>query len=124
MDLPHPVWSNSIGTNSIRLPDLKNVGLAVGISFLSHLEAEKKVFPVCNYFTLVESVDRFAPKSSREDRSKSSRSIESRVIGGGSIASRDSIDFGVYTMLSVVHKDITLILMILVLIVSIMLSVL
>ena len=46
MDLPHPVWSDSICTNPIRLLDLENVGLAVGTSFISHLEAEIWVFPV------------------------------------------------------------------------------
>ena len=40
LDLPHPVWSDSVGTNPIRLLDLENVGLAVEFSFLSHLEAE------------------------------------------------------------------------------------
>ena len=40
LDLPHPVWSDSVCTSRIRLMDLENVGLAVGISFLSHLEAE------------------------------------------------------------------------------------
>ena len=38
--LPHPVWSDSVCTSPIRLLDLENVGLTVGISFLSHLEAE------------------------------------------------------------------------------------
>ena len=46
LDLPLPVWSDSICTNLIRLLDLENVGLAVGILFLSHLEAEIMVFPV------------------------------------------------------------------------------
>ena len=40
MDIPHPVWSDSVGISPIRLLDLENVDLAVGISFLSHLEAE------------------------------------------------------------------------------------
>ena len=31
---------------SVGLPDLENVGVAVDISFLSHLQAEIKVFPV------------------------------------------------------------------------------
>ena len=42
----------------------------------------------------IESIN-FCPN--RVDRSKSSWSIESRVIGRGSIDSRDSIDFGVYS---------------------------
>ena len=40
LDLLHPVWSDSNCTNPIRLQDLENVGLAVGILFLYHLEAE------------------------------------------------------------------------------------
>ena len=40
MDLLHPVWSDSIGINPIRSLDLENEGIAVGISFLSYLEAE------------------------------------------------------------------------------------
>ena len=46
LDLPHMVWSDSICTNPIRLLDLENVSLAVGVSFLSHLEAELEVIPV------------------------------------------------------------------------------
>ena len=41
LNLPLPVWSDRICASPIRLLDLKNVGSAVGISFLSHLEAEK-----------------------------------------------------------------------------------
>jgi hypothetical protein len=35
-----PVWPHSIETTSIELLDLENIGVAVGISFLSHLQAE------------------------------------------------------------------------------------
>ena len=40
LDLSHPVWSHSVCTGPIRLLNLENVGLAVGISFIFHLEAE------------------------------------------------------------------------------------
>ena len=40
LDFRLPVWSHSIETISIGLLDPENIGVAVGISFLSHLEAE------------------------------------------------------------------------------------
>ena len=40
LDLPHPVWSDSVCISPIRLLDLKNVGVAVGIALLSSLQAE------------------------------------------------------------------------------------
>ena len=40
LDFRLPVWSHSIETISIGLLDPENMGVAVGISFLSHLEAE------------------------------------------------------------------------------------
>ena len=46
MDLPHTVWSDSICNNLLRLLHLDNVVIAVGISFLSALEAKLWVFPV------------------------------------------------------------------------------
>ena len=46
MDFLLPVWFSSILLFSVGLLDLENVGLAVEISFLSHLQAEIKVFPV------------------------------------------------------------------------------
>jgi len=44
-DFPHPVRSENIRTNYIQLLDLTNVGLTVGISILSQLEA-KLLHPV------------------------------------------------------------------------------
>ena len=46
LELPHPIWSDRLRNVPIELLDLENVDLAVGISFLSHLEAEILVFPV------------------------------------------------------------------------------
>ena len=46
MDFLLPVWFSSVLLFSVGLLDLENVGLAVEISFLSHLQAEIKVFPV------------------------------------------------------------------------------
>ena len=40
LDFRLPVWSHSIETTSVELLDPKNMGVAVGISFLSHLQAE------------------------------------------------------------------------------------
>ena len=40
LDFRLPVWSHSIQTTSIGLLDPENIGVAVGISFLSLLEAE------------------------------------------------------------------------------------
>jgi hypothetical protein len=40
LDFRLPVWSHSIETTSIELLDSENIGVAVGISFLSHLQAE------------------------------------------------------------------------------------
>ena len=40
LDFRLPVWSHSIETTSVELLDPKNMGVAVGISFLSLLEAE------------------------------------------------------------------------------------
>ena len=40
LDFQLPVWSHSIETTSIELLDPGNTGVAVGISFLSHLQAE------------------------------------------------------------------------------------
>jgi len=45
LDFPLPVWSDSIWTCPILMLDLKSVGLAVGISFLSHLEADLLLVP-------------------------------------------------------------------------------
>jgi len=39
LNFPLPVWSDSIWTYPLQMLDLENVGLTVGISFLSHLEA-------------------------------------------------------------------------------------
>src|SRR5664279_635101 len=41
LDFPLPVRSDSIGNGTIRKPDPENMGVAVGISLLSCLEAEK-----------------------------------------------------------------------------------
>ena len=46
MDFRLPVWSDNIPNTSIELLDPDNMGVAVGISFLSHLQAEILVFPV------------------------------------------------------------------------------
>ena len=46
MDFPLPVSSYSILVTSIGLIDLKNVGLAIGISLISCLQAEIYVLPV------------------------------------------------------------------------------
>ena len=46
LDFELPVSYYNILFSPIGLPDLENVGLAVEISFVSHLEAETKVFPV------------------------------------------------------------------------------
>ena len=40
LDFRLPVWSHSIETTSVELLDPKNMGVAVGISFLSHVKAE------------------------------------------------------------------------------------
>jgi hypothetical protein len=40
LDFRFPVLSHSIETTSVELLDLENMGVAVGISFLSHLQAE------------------------------------------------------------------------------------
>ena len=40
MDFSPPVWLHSVLLSLIRMFDLENVGLAVDISFLSHLQAE------------------------------------------------------------------------------------
>jgi hypothetical protein len=40
LDFLLPVWSHSIETISVELLDPENIGVAVGISLLSHLQAE------------------------------------------------------------------------------------
>ena len=40
LDFRLPVWSYSIESISVGLLDPENIGVAVGISFLSHLQAE------------------------------------------------------------------------------------
>jgi hypothetical protein len=40
LDFRFPVWLHSIQTTTIELLDPENMGVAVGISFLSHLQAE------------------------------------------------------------------------------------
>ena len=40
LDFRLPVWSHSIETISVGLLDPENIRVAVGISFLSHLETE------------------------------------------------------------------------------------
>jgi hypothetical protein len=40
LDFRLPVWLHSIETTSTELLDPENIGVAVGISFLSHLQAE------------------------------------------------------------------------------------
>jgi hypothetical protein len=40
LDVRLPVRSHSIETTTIELLDPENIGVAVGISFLSHLQAE------------------------------------------------------------------------------------
>ena len=57
MDFPLPVWSDSIDTHSNRLLDFKNVGVAVGILFLSYVAAEICLggkLPPCGYYVLVK----------------------------------------------------------------------
>ena len=46
MDFLLPVWLNSIPLSPFGLLHLENVGLAVEISFLCHLQAELYVVPV------------------------------------------------------------------------------
>ena len=46
MDFLLPVWFSSVLLFSVGLLDLENVGLAVEILFLSHLQAKIKVFPI------------------------------------------------------------------------------
>ena len=46
LDFRLPVWSDNIRNISIELRDPENMGVAFGISFLSHLQAEIKVLPV------------------------------------------------------------------------------
>ena len=40
LDFRLPVWSDNIRNISIELRDPENMGVAFGISFLSHLQAE------------------------------------------------------------------------------------
>ena len=46
LDFRLPVWSDNIRNISIELRDPENMGVAFGISFLSHLQAEIWVLPV------------------------------------------------------------------------------
>ena len=53
MNFSLPVWLHNVLLSSIGLPDSDNVGLAIEISFPSHLQADIKVFPVFEAVILV-----------------------------------------------------------------------